>query len=118
MDGALFFVPVSAALGVAPIPRVTAVPGAPPGLVGVAMHAGTVVPVISIGSARVQMLLCEHGGEAVGLVGGEVVRTGVFDAALQPLGAIEFEGRCVEPLDVAAIYARVEAGARRGRWGG
>jgi len=117
VDGKLFFVPVPVARSVARIPRVTTVPGAPADLIGVAMHEGAVVPVLTIGPARSEMVLCHCGGETVGLVGGEVVRTGLFDPDPDPAcpDGIAFEEQRVGPLDVAAIYARVEAGRGRGR---
>ena len=73
VDGVLRFVPATVALRVASPPRVTPVPGTPATLIGVTLHEGVVVPVISIGSARTEMVVCQHGGELVGLVGGRVV---------------------------------------------
>jgi len=113
----LFFLPASAAVRVAPNPRVTPVPGGSPDLVGVAMHEGTIVPVVSLGPARAEMVVCQHAGEAVGLVGANVVRTGVFDVPAEAPENVDYEGTSVPPLDVAAVYARVQAGARPGRWG-
>jgi hypothetical protein len=117
VDGALRFVPASVALRVAPSPRVTPVPGGPRDLVGVAMHEGTIVPVVSIGSARAEMVVCQHAGEPVGLVGAEVVRTGVFEVVPGRPEMVAHEGAQVRPLDVGTIYARVQSGARPGRWG-
>jgi hypothetical protein len=118
VDGALCFVPASVALRIAPAPRVTPVPGGPADLVGIATHGGTVVPVVSIGSARAEMIVCQHAGETVGLVGGEVVRTGVFDVVPDRPEMIAHDGFHVRPLDLATIYARVQSGARPGRWVG
>lgn len=116
IDGELRFVPAAVALRVGPIPRITAVPGAPPDLVGIAMHEGVVVPVVAVGSARKDLVVCQHAGELVGLVGGEVQRTGSFDVAADRPDLVMFEGESVKPLDVAAAYARVQSSARRHVW--
>src|SRR5579862_2015850 len=79
IDGALSFVPSSVAVHVAPPPRVTPMPGAPPELLGVAFHAGVILPVVSVGATRREMVVCQYGGELVGVVGGEVVKSGWFD---------------------------------------
>jgi len=63
------------------------------------------VPVVAIGSARGTMVVCSYLGEQVALVGGEVVQTGMCDDAQ------------AKPLDLAAIYARIQAGAWTARWG-
>ncbi len=117
VDGALQFVPASIAVRVAPPPRVSPVPGAPPDLLGIALYEGMVIPVIAIGSARAGMMICQHAGELLGLVGGEVVKSGSFDSAPDRPDFIEHEGQSAAPLDVTAIYARVQAAARPGRWG-
>jgi hypothetical protein len=115
VDGALSFVPASVVLRIAPAPRVTAVPGAPVELLGVAAHEGMVIPVIAIGEKRREMLVCQHAGEVVGLVGGEVLRTGTFDVVPAGPGEpdhVEHDGRRVPPVDVAGAYARVQAAGR------
>jgi hypothetical protein len=117
VDGALCFLPASVAVRIAPSPRVTPVPGGPRDLVGVAMHEGTIVPVVAIGTTRTEMIVCQHAGEPVGLLGGQVVRTGVFDVVPDRPEMVAHEGMHVRPLDVAAIYARVQLGGRPGRWG-
>jgi hypothetical protein len=116
VDGALCFVPASVALRIAPPPRVTPIPAAPPELLGIAPYEGSIVPVIAIGSARREMIVCQHAGELVGLVGGEVVRTGAFDAVPGRIDLVEHEGERAQVIDVPAIYARVQASARPARW--
>ncbi|HEY8041942.1 MAG TPA: hypothetical protein VIF15_19200 [Polyangiaceae bacterium] len=116
IDGTLRFVPAAVAVRVAPAPRVTAVPGGPEELIGVALHEGAIVPVVAVGSARGEMVVCQHAGELVGLVGGEVVRTGTFEPVPGLPDLVDVDGEPARPLDVAAIYARVQAGARPGRW--
>jgi hypothetical protein len=108
----LHFVPASVALRVAPRPRVTAVPGAPVDLLGIALQGGVIVPVIAIGPDREEMLVCQHAGELVGLVGARVVRSGSFEMEREGSDAVVFEGERAEVLDVAEIYARVQAGGR------
>src|ERR1700678_3554938 len=81
VGGELRFVPAPVAMRVAPAPRLTSVPGAPPELAGIAVHEGAVVPVVAVGEARGDMVVCQHAGELVGIMGGEVVRTGTFDVA-------------------------------------
>lgn len=117
VDDGLRFIPAAIALRVAPAPRVTPVPGAPPELVGVAIHQGVILPVLAIGTALGEMIVCELATELIGLVGGEVVGAGLFDVSAEQPAMMEYEGAAVEPLDVAAIYGRVLLGTRPGRWG-
>jgi hypothetical protein len=116
VDGVLCFVPASVALRVAPPPRVTRIPSAPPELLGVAPYDGKIVPVIAIGAARREMIVCQHAGELLGLVGAEVVRSGTFDAVAGRIDLVEHEGEQAQVIDVGAIYARVQASARPARW--
>jgi hypothetical protein len=116
VDGELRFVPAAIAVRIAPPPKVTPLPGAPPELVGVALHEGTVVPVVAIGLGRGSMLICVHDGELVGVVGGEVVRAGSFCVSADRPDVVDYEGRGVPALDIAAICARVQSSAGAGRW--
>ena len=115
--GELRFVPAPVAMRVAPAPRLTSVPGAPPELVGIAVHEGVVVPVVAVGEARGDMVVCQHAGELVGIIGGEVVRTGSFDVVADRPELVRVDGERALPLDIAAVYARIQAGNRPGRWG-
>jgi hypothetical protein len=108
----LHFVPASVALRVAPPPRITAVPGAPSDLLGIALQGGVVLPVIAIGPDREEMLVCQQAGELVGLVGARVVRSGSFERAAEGSDAVVFEGERASVLDVAEIYTRVQTGGR------
>ncbi len=117
VHGALHFVSAAVALRVAPPPRVTPVPGAPPEFVGITMHEGAIVPVVAVGPQVGRMVVCQYGGELLGVVGAEIVGTGLFDVATEGIDRVEHEGETVEPLDLAALYARVQSAARRGRWG-
>ncbi len=117
VGGALRFVPATVALRVAPPPRLTRVPGAPPEFAGIAMHEGFVVPVVAVGSETGNMIVCQHGGELVAVVGAEIVSTGSFGITTDGTGRVEHEGCAVEPFDLATVYAYVQSGARRGGWG-
>jgi chemotaxis signal transduction protein len=106
VEGELRFLAASVAVRVAPLPPVEAVPGAPPDLLGIALHEGVVVSVIAIGPRRDAngqntMIVCQHAGELVALVGAEVVEAGTFD-----------EQGAAQPLDLAAIYARASQNSR------
>ena len=94
VDGELRFVPSSVAVRVVALPPVTRVPGGPASLLGIALHEGAVIPVVALGPTRGAMVVCEHEGELLGLVGAEV------------LGAEGHDGE-VPVLDLAGIYARL-----------
>ncbi|MGD0528327.1 MAG: hypothetical protein ABSE49_24540 [Polyangiaceae bacterium] len=115
--GELRFVPAPVALRVAAAPRITAVPGAPPELLGIAVHEGAVVPVVSVGDTRGDMVVCQHAGELLGIVGADVVRSGSFDVVADRPELVIVDGEHARPLDIAAVYARIQAGVRPGRWG-
>ena len=116
VEAALCFIPASMALRVAPPPRVTKVPGAPPELFGVTLYEGVVVPVVAIGSARREMVVCQHAGELIGLIGGQVVLSGSFEAVAGRRDRVLHEGQPAQLLDLTAIYGGVLASARPGRW--
>jgi hypothetical protein len=61
------------------------------------------------------MVVCQHAGELVGLVGGEVVRTGRFEAVADRADVVVVDGERVKLLDLPAVYARVQTGGRPGR---
>ncbi|HEY4013219.1 MAG TPA: hypothetical protein VGM06_07765 [Polyangiaceae bacterium] len=110
-DGVLRFVPATVAIRVASPPRITPVPGTPAALVGVTLHEGAVIPVIAIGSARGEMVVCLHGGELVGVVGGSVVHVGAFERAGAGDGVMH-EGHVVEALDVGVVYTQIQSRSR------
>jgi hypothetical protein len=116
VDGRLVFLSAEVVREVAPLPPITRVPGAPQELLGIALHKDDLVPVIAIGSAREAMVICTHLGEHVGLVGGSVVGTGVFEASAS--AGVTLAGERAEEFDLGSVYARVEAGRWLGRWGG
>jgi hypothetical protein len=63
------------------------------------------------------MVVCQHAGELVGIVGGDVVRSGSFDVAGERPELVVVDGERARPLDIAVAYARIQAGNRPGRWG-
>jgi purine-binding chemotaxis protein CheW len=104
VDGHRMFIPATVALKVARVPTVTRVPGAPPELLGIALHEGAVVPIIALGAARSAMVVCSFAGEKVGLVGGDVVETGLCDTT----------GTRV--VDLASTFAKIQAGGWSSGW--
>src|SRR4051794_21804531 len=110
-----YFLPATTASKVLPMPGVARVPGAPEDLVGVALVEGEMVPVVDIGYADTPsrravmptrprtdnrpMLVCTSQGERIGLVGLEVVASGLFDAA--DAATVVFEGLPAPLFDVA-----------------
>ena len=116
LDGALHFVPASVALAVTSTPQITRIPGAPEMLLGAALHDGEVVPVITIGSARDAMLVCTYLGEKVGLLGGRIEGTGLYEVDPDAVDAVRHGGETARSLDLAAIYARVQGEGWAGRW--
>jgi hypothetical protein len=116
--GALWFVPATIAVKVAPVPEIARVPGAPPELLGIALVGGDIVPVValepSLRSPRA-LLICRFLDEALGLLAESVVRSGAFEADGD---SAMYEGERARPLDFAAIYVRLHAGRWAGKWRG
>jgi len=102
------FLPASCVVRVASTPPVTSVPGGSPELLGIALHEGSILPVLAIGPARREMIVCEHAGELIGLVGIEVVRAGLFEVAPGQADAVEHEGQVARPVDLTALYDTVQ----------
>ncbi len=103
------FLPASVTVRVAATPPVTQVPGAPPDLLGIALHEGGVVPVLSIGPARGEMIVCRSDGELVALLGGERFETGIFPTSADSPDILEHDGSRYALLDVSALCARASA---------
>ena len=101
------FLPASVAVRVAAIPPLTKVPGAPPDLLGIALHEGGVVPVLSIGPAREEMIVCRSDGELVALLGGERFETGIFPTSADSPDVLEHDGSQYDLLDVGALVHRL-----------
>ena len=111
----LVFVAAGVAQKFLPMPKLAAVPDAPPGLLGVALVDGTVIPVVAIGARRDTMLVCNHLGEAIGLVGHAVVASGTFDAPPELGGAVRCEAGIAKPLDLSELAASLSKNAWAGR---
>ena len=116
LDGALWFVPASVAVAIAPAPQIARVPGAPEALLGATLHEGDVVPVITIGPARESMLVCSYLGEKVGLVGGHIEGTGAYEPDPAAADAVNHGGERARTLDLAAIYSRIQGEGWASRW--
>ena len=104
VDGVRMFVPATVALKVARLPTITRVPGAPPEVLGIALHEGAVLPVIALGEAKSRMVVCSFAGETVALVGGEVVETGLCDVTSTKL------------VDLAPTFAKIQSGGWSSGW--
>jgi hypothetical protein len=115
-DAGLFFVPASVALKfVAMPPKVLTVPDAPPGLLGVALIDGTVIPVVAVGPARDTMLVCTHLGEPIGLVGHTVVASGTFEPAQDLPGSVRCKAGIAKTMDLSSLAASLSKNAWAGR---
>jgi hypothetical protein len=127
-DGeALRFLPASVVARIVPCPPVSRVPGAPKPLVGIAHTGGEVVPVVSIGSQAERpsgarqdrmMVVCRYLGEPVGLVGCEVVASGVYDPHPESEGAVLVGGVAARTLDLGATFASLQGARWALRFGG
>jgi hypothetical protein len=54
------------------------------------------------------MLVVSHLGEPIGLVGADVLVTGAFEAAGDG-ASVRHDGRLARPIDLEAIYTRLQA---------
>jgi purine-binding chemotaxis protein CheW len=113
----LLFVPAASALKLSPFPQITRVPGGPDGLLGVALHEGEIIPVVEIGPERDAMLVCTYAGSLIGLVGGRVTETGMFEL-LEEDGAVRYGDEKATPLDLAAVCAKLSSPSWGGSWAG
>jgi len=106
IDGAPHFIDAADAVAIEHAPRIEKVPGAPTEIAGITAYRGEIIAVIALSnSPATAMLVVRQGSELVGLVGAEIVGTGIFTDESAPL------------LDIAAIHTRVHGGAWAGRWG-
>ncbi len=111
-EGALRFLPASVVTGITPCPPISRVPGAPKALVGIVHTRGEIVPVVAMDGARSSpLVVCRYLGEPVGLLGCDIVRTGLFDGEPDGEGVV-VDGEAARPLDLAATFAELV----RARW--
>ena len=84
---------------------------------GVALYEGVVVPVLSIGAARGDMVVC-HATPASSWASSAArcFEPGVFEAHGESPDVVEHAGRRFTALDVAALYAPVERTRARRPW--
>ncbi|MBX3229879.1 MAG: chemotaxis protein CheW [Labilithrix sp.] len=108
----LAFLPATIAVKVMPAPAIAKVPGGPPELRGVAFVDGDMIPIVAASEREGDaMLVCTVMGEAVGLVGVEVVATGRFAATEG--GDVRHGAETARTFDIANLIAKVQ----RVRWG-
>ncbi|HEY2512075.1 MAG TPA: hypothetical protein VGI39_14505, partial [Polyangiaceae bacterium] len=69
-----------------------------------------------VGAAREAMLVCSYMGEKIGLMGLHIEGTGVYEPDPTALDAVRFKGESARPLDLGAIYARLQGEGWAGRW--
>jgi chemotaxis signal transduction protein len=120
-DGALRFLPASIVTAITPCPPISRVPGAPKTLLGIVHTGGEIVPVVGgpaeggtphammVDGARGKpLLVCQYLGEPIGLLGWDVVSTGIFDVDDVERGVM-VDGQLARPLDLAATVASLES---------
>lgn len=100
----LFFAPAVAARIVTEQQPITPVPGT---ALGMTLIDGRVIPVITVGSDKGPLLLCEEAGERVALTGLTILGSGSYPPAD---GGVSIDGRYVARLDVGS---RMTAAAAR-----
>lgn len=110
-DRGLAFVDASFAQRIATVTAIARVPGAVAPTLGLAVSDGQVVTVLSLAAGvvargRQAIVICDLSGEQVGLAGGRVVATGVFEADGD---GVRHHGSTVPAIDVRALYAHAEA---------
>jgi hypothetical protein len=110
-----FFLSADVAIKLVPRPQVARLPGAPPGLLGLALSDGAIVPILELGPDHATMILCLHRGEPLGLVGAEDIQSGVFPA--DEAGGVNVDGETIRPLDLEEMYARVHGVTWGTSWG-
>ncbi len=114
-DYGLLFVPASVAIKFVAMPKVLSVPDAPPGLLGVALIDGTVIPVVALGPARDAMLVCTYLGEPIGIVGHAVVASGTFEPAQDLPGSVQCRAGIAKTMDLSSLAASLSKNAWAGR---
>jgi hypothetical protein len=95
-------------VGIFPMPSITRVAGGPPVLLGGALVAGEVVPVVSVGTAQSMLLLCKIEEDLIGLVGFHDLVPGHFSVVGD---CVLYQNAHVRPL-VLADYRTMLLSAR------
>lgn len=109
----LAFLPASVAVKALPSPPIARVPGAPSGIVGVALIDGETVAVVAAApllGAGGALLLIRFLGERVALAGVEVLATGRFESLPESVHGehVLYEGSVARLFDVAAVLSSVQ----------
>lgn len=94
------FLPAILVQNVVPAPRLSRVPGS---AIRLALVQGRVLPVVELGPAQGELVVCHNEGEAVALAGLAVEESGFFPAAGD--GVLVGEQR-VQALDISAELQR------------
>lgn len=97
-----FFVPATVARELRTAPEITRILGAPDDVLGVALTAGEVVPVVRIGVDRRLLLLCNVQDDLLGVVGFEGARAGLFPEASEGTG-VSVDGQDVPELALVEL---------------
>jgi hypothetical protein len=117
LGGTLRFLPASVVIGITACPPISRVPGAPKSLLGIVHTGGEIVPVVAVDEARTTpLLVCRYLGEPVGLLGCDIVSTGMFDVD-EATESVTVDGASARALDLAATFAGLQ-GARWAALGG
>jgi chemotaxis signal transduction protein len=111
----MYFIAEEHVLRIVPRPPIERVPGSPVELLGVALDAGVVLPVIGLGNdAKTHtgpLVVCRFGGEALALSGLTVVASGRFSTSdIDPPNTIRLEDLVIPPFDLASAASRVVPG--------
>ncbi len=110
--GVLKFLPASVVMRIAARPPISRVPGAPKPLLGIVYTGGEIVPVIDVGDSignATPLIVCRVLGQPVGIVGCEVVETGLFESDPSAEGAVIARGAPARSLDLAAAFAKLQS---------
>jgi len=112
-----YFLPADVVLRVLSMPKVQPLPGAPPEVLGYALVEGEAALLLGVGQQTAHLVVCAYGTDRVGLVGAQVLRTGLFAADPHGPGVIH-NGRVVPTFDLAGLCAAAERGVPSARLSG
>jgi hypothetical protein len=98
--GVVHFLPASVATGVVGEVELSEIPGV---AAQMTLVSGQIVPVLMLGDASPNLVLCDVQGERVGLMGLRLLRSGIFDESTDP------EAWSAPDLDVASLVQALKA---------
>ena len=102
VQGTLFFVSADTVRAITPGPMTSPVCGTS---VGIALLAGHIAVVLSLGEPTSTALLCDVDGDPMVVTGTAAVATGYYQRADE---GVVYEGRVIPTLDIVARYRQVE----------